>query len=326
MSLYVAALITTSRISIADPAGSSQPILGLGSLGGVLWSSRARTESELALLDRAHDAGYTVVDTAPIYGLGASEKSLGHWISLRRNRERVVIISKGGHPRIWRPRRHRITVECLAEDLAGSLERLRTDYIDLYLLHRDAPECDLLAVMQFLHEQKSRGTVRAIGVSNWHHRRLAEANEIARRHGLTEFAVSSPQLSVLSWSRPPWSNCVSISGPEGAAARSWYRDARIPVFAWSPFGGGVREVPGTGWVPKGASYDNDANRRRLARAASVAREKGITVPQVLVAYLASLPFLVHPICASREAQHLRDNQAALHVKLSADEVLSIEAA
>ena len=318
--------ITGSRVfSISDPAGSSQPILGLASLRSLRWSTSRRSRLELSFLDQAYDQGYRVMDTAAVYGLGASEEGLGRWIQLRRNRENIVIITKGGHPRLLRPGRHRITVECIAEDLAASLRRLSTDYIDLFLLHRDALECDLPAVMQYLHEQKRRGRIRTIGVSNWHHERIEAANSIARRLGLTEFTVSSPQLSLLSWTRPPWRGSISISGSQGAVARLWYRDARIPVLAWSPLGGGLTDTRQAGWTPRGRSYRDQVNDGRLARAGVIARERGISVPEVLICYLASLPCLVHPICASRNIEHLQANRRALDVKLSQEEIHLLEA-
>lgn len=279
----------------------------------------------MSFLDQAFDEGYRVMDTAAVYGLGASEKGLGRWMRMRRNRDQIVIISKGGHPSLWRPARHRITVESITKDLAASLRRLGCDYIDLYMLHRDASECDVPAIMQYLHEQKRQGTIRTLGVSNWGHERIEAANMIARRLGLTELSVSSPQLSLLWWSRPPWRGCVSVSGIQGEAARLWYREARIPVLAWSPFGGGLAETPGAGWTPTGACYSHTGNKERLARAAVIARERGIRVPQLLIAYLGSLPCLVHPICASRNREHLRANRTALDLKLSQEEIRLLEA-
>jgi 1-deoxyxylulose-5-phosphate synthase len=310
--------------NIGNAGGSSQAILGLSGLRSPLWREARGNYAEFAFLDRAYDEGYRVMDTAPIYGLGASEKTLGRWMELRRNREQIGVITKGGHPSLWRPGRHRITVECLDQDLRASLRRLRTDYIDLYLLHRDAQDCDVPAVMHYLHEQRRRGRIRALGASNWLHARIEEANRLARRLGLTEFSVSSPQLSLLSWTRAPWRGCISVSGRKGAAARAWYREARLPLLAWSPFGGGLRETPGAGWTPTGGCYRDYDNTTRLARAAIVAAPRGLTVPQVLIAYLASLPCLVHPIYTSRNRDHLRANREALMVKLSQAEMRLLE--
>jgi aryl-alcohol dehydrogenase-like predicted oxidoreductase len=310
---------------VFDPEEKPQPILGLAGLGSLRWSGSRRSRSQLAILDQAYEDGFRVMDTAAIYGLGASEKGLGRWMRLRLNRDKVFVITKGGHPSLLRPGRHRLTVEGIAHDLQASLQRLQTEYVDLYLLHRDAAECDVTGLLQFLDDQKRRGVVRALGVSNWHHARIEAANAIARRRGLTELSVSSPQLSLLAWSRPPWRGCVSVSGAAGAAARSWYRDARMPVLAWSPFGGGLRETGAGEWSPAGRCYRHPSNQQRLAGAAAVARERDLSIHQVLIAYLASLPCLVHPIYATRSLQHLRANRDALAVRLAPEELRRLEA-
>jgi aryl-alcohol dehydrogenase-like predicted oxidoreductase len=77
-------------------------------------------------------------------------------------------------------------------------------------------------------------------------------------------------------------------------------------------------------MPSGACYDHDENRARLARASTLAREKGVTVPQILIAYLSALPCRVHPVCASRKRDHLRANRAALDFSLSLEEVRMLE--
>ena len=84
------------------------------------------------LLDEVYAQGITTFDTAENYGL--SEASLGHWLKNRGNREKVVIISKGCHPYDGRDR---VTPEDLQHDIEQSFERLGTDYIDIYLMHRD---------------------------------------------------------------------------------------------------------------------------------------------------------------------------------------------
>ena len=302
---------------------SSQPILGLATLHSPWWN-RETNSPELTLLDQAYAEGYRIMDTALVYGLGASEKALGRWMHLRRNREQLVIITKGGHPRLWRPRQHRLTVECVADDISVSLRRLRCDYIDLYMLHRDAAGCDVPGILQFLDEQVRRGVIREIGVSNWHHSRIANANAVARERRLTPFTASSPQLSLLTWTRPPWTGCVSISGRADADARGWYKDTGMPVLAWSPLAGGISERAGVGWIATGKCYDHAGNRARLAVAAAIARERGITVGQVLIAYVRSLPFPVHPICASRNLTHLRANCAALDFRLAPEEIARLE--
>ncbi|MEO7274793.1 MAG: aldo/keto reductase [Vicinamibacterales bacterium] len=308
----------------AAASGSPQAILGLAGLRSPLWGEPPDDYAEFASLDLAYREGYRFFDTAAIYGLGGCERTLGRWTERRGNRRELVVVGKGGHPSLVRPGRHRLTPEALDHDLRGSLDRLRTDYLDVYALHRDGQSCDLTAVMRYLHEQVTRGTIRAIGVSNWTHTRIDEANTLARQLGLTPFAVSSPQLSLLTWTSAPWRGCVSVSGAEGAAARAWYRDSGMPVLAWSPFGGGLTRGADGAWKPSGKHYAGPGNAARLARAAAIAQQRDLTVPQILMAYLASLPLLVHPICASRNQEHLRANREALQVRLSEADVHFLE--
>lgn len=107
------------------------------------------------LLDEVYAQGITTFDTAENYGL--SEASLGHWLKNRGNREKVVIISKGCHPYDGRDR---VTPEDLKHDIEQSFERLGTDYIDIYLMHRDNPMVDLGPMVEILNEYHKAGRDR----------------------------------------------------------------------------------------------------------------------------------------------------------------------
>lgn len=131
------------------------------------------------LLDEVYAQGITTFDTAENYGL--SEASLGHWLKNRGNREKVVIISKGCHPYDGRDR---VTPEDLKHDIEQSFERLGTDYIDIYLMHRDNPMVDPGPMVEILNEYHKAGRIGAFGGSNWTHQRIAEANAYASKYGL----------------------------------------------------------------------------------------------------------------------------------------------
>ena len=129
------------------------------------------------LLDEVYAQGITTFDTAENYGL--SEASLGHWLKNRGNREKVVIISKGCHPYDGRDR---VTPENLKHDIEQSFERLGTDYIDIYLMHRDDPKVEPGPMVEILNEYHKAGRIGAFGGSNWTHQRIAEANQYAGEH------------------------------------------------------------------------------------------------------------------------------------------------
>ena len=131
------------------------------------------------LLDEVYAQGITTFDTAENYGL--SEASLGHWLKNRGNREKVVIISKGCHPYDGRDR---VTPENLKHDIEQSFERLGTDYIDIYLMHRDDPKVEPGPMVEILNEYHKAGRIGAFGGSNWTHQRIAEANQYAGEHDI----------------------------------------------------------------------------------------------------------------------------------------------
>ncbi len=150
--------------------------------------------------------------------------SLGRWLAAPGVRERAVVISKCCHPDIFG--RRRVNARAMRADLKKSLSALGTDYIDIYLLHRDDLSVPAGTVVEELNALHSEGRIGAFGGSNWTHRRIEEANEYAYKRGLIPFAVSSPNYSLARQYGDPWGGGVSICGEEGAAAREWYVYAR----------------------------------------------------------------------------------------------------
>src|SRR5207249_9101 len=119
-----------------------------------------------------------------------------------------------------------------------SLARFKTDYIDLYLLHRDDPTVPVGPIIEVLNEHLKAGRIHAFGGSNWTYQRLQEANAYAAEHGLTPFVASSPNFSLADQIEPPWAGCISISGSQGTAARQWYVQQQMALFTWSSLAGG----------------------------------------------------------------------------------------
>ena len=148
----------------------------------------------------------------------------------------------GRHHRQRRPpyprRANRVTPEDIAADLDESLRQLGLDTIDLYLLHRDDPDVPVGPIVEALNEHLRGGKIRAFGGSNWTHERIAEANAYAADHGLVPFVASSPQFSLVEQVDEPWPGCISIGGPDNAAARDWYQNNQMAMFAWSSLAGG----------------------------------------------------------------------------------------
>src|SRR5690606_23154974 len=112
------------------------------------------------LLNQVFELGGNTIDTAHVYSGGNSERIIGRWMQARGNREQVVVITKGA---AHSQDRRRMTPFDIASDLFDSLARLQTDYIDLYLLHRDDPHVPVEPVIDALNEHLRAGRIHAIG-------------------------------------------------------------------------------------------------------------------------------------------------------------------
>lgn len=280
-------------------------------MGTMIINTTDMLESML-LLDEAVEMGITTLDTAHIYGFGESEKGIGRWFAKRGNREQVFLISKGAHPDI-NTDRLRVTPEDITADLNESLERLGTDYIDLYFLHRDDPSLPVGPIVDILNKHLLDGKIRAFGGSNWTHTRLQEANEYARANGLKQFVASSPNYGLADQVEDPWGyDCVTISGPAQKQARDWYEATQMPVFAYSSLARGLFSGRFTRQnyqdLADGAckrAYCHEVNFKRLDRARELAKEKGLTVAQVALAYILNQPLNCYALVGGASRDELK---------------------
>jgi len=304
-------------------AGIDKPVSRL--VQGLVMISTDDPDGAMALMDGIFEQGCTTFDTAIVYGGGKSERMLGQWIASRGVRDKVVILDKGAH---HNSERQRVTPEDINADVATALERLGTDYIDLFLLHRDNPAVPVGPIVEVLNEHQRAGRIRAFGGSNWTAARVAEANEYAAAHGLTPFAASSPNHSLAIPKDMPWDNCVSISGPDGKADRDWYARTQLPVMFWSSLAGGFfsgrfsREAapPSEDYFDKLVvrCYCTDENYDRLEWAQRVAEERGLTIPQIALAWVLSQPMNVFSLVGCRSRTEFAANVEALDLKLPPD--------
>lgn len=191
-------------------------------------------EQHMSVLDAAFELGINTIDTARAYD---SEPTVGRWMRERGNREKIVLISKGAHPS---PVRERVTPYDIDSDLFETLATLGTDYLDIYMLHRDNTELPVGPIVEKLNEHHAAGRIRCFGGSNWTDSRLNEANEYAYAHNLIPMSVSSPNYSLAEQVENPWApGCVTISGPQNEKARAWYEKNQMPVFAYSSLARGL---------------------------------------------------------------------------------------
>jgi aryl-alcohol dehydrogenase-like predicted oxidoreductase len=298
---------------------------------GTMMLDSAELEKSLALLDGVYALGGNTFDSGHVYRGGDSERVLGRWVEARGLREQVVIITKGAHPNADRAR---VTPFDITSDLFDSLARLKTDYIDMYLLHRDDPSKPVGLLVEALDEHYRAGRIRAYGGSNWSPERLAEANAYAAAHGLQPFVMSSPNFSLAVQREAPWPGCLSISGAAGRPAREWYAAAQMPQLTWSSLAGGFfsgrfsREslaglTEGLDGVAARAYGDED-NFQRLDRAQALGREKGLSAAQIALAYILNQPLNLFALVGCQTAAEYAENAAAVELVLTPQEVAWLE--
>ena len=178
-------------MELVDLGGSGLRVSRVG-LGCNNFGGRLDLEATRRVVDAAIDAGVTFFDTAEVYGGGGgSERLLGEILEGRR--DQVVLATKFG----WGQEHGDGGAQGIRSALEGSLERLRTDCIDLYYLHKPDPDTPVAETLTVLDELVRAGKVRALGCSNFSAAQLSEAEQTARELGTARFTVLQNQYSLL---------------------------------------------------------------------------------------------------------------------------------
>lgn len=305
--------------------GVEKPISRL--VQGTVMVSSDRLDDSFALLDGVFELGGNAFDTAHGYGGGDNERTVGQWVRSRGIRDKVVILGKGAHPYDGR---NRVTPADISQDISESLERFGFDSIDLYLLHRDDESVPVGEIVDVLDEHKRAGRIDAYGGSNWTHLRVAEANAYASVKGRTPFIASSPQFGLAWWTKPPWGDCVTIGGPEGLEAVTWYRENDVALFPWSSLGAGLFSGRFTrdnldsfdDYLGKlcAECYCHEENFLRFERASRIASDVGATPAQVGLAWLFGQGLEVFPLVGCATPAEFAENAKALELELSQQQV------
>jgi diketogulonate reductase-like aldo/keto reductase len=254
------------------PSGKEVPVLGQGTWK--MGEDPANRRSEIAALRLGLDLGMTLIDTAEMYGQGGSEELIAEVISGRRID--VFLVSKVYPYNATRPG----TVAACNR----SLRRLKTDYLDLYLLHwrGSVPLAETLDVFRSL---KAVGKIRDYGVSNFDREDMEEAAGVpGGQEIVTDQVLYNLMRRGIEWDLLPW--C---------------RARKIPVMAYSPIEQG----------------------RLLGKVAALARRRGVTPAQVALAWLLHQEGVIAIPKASSQA-HVRENQAALDLTLTDAEFTELD--
>jgi aryl-alcohol dehydrogenase-like predicted oxidoreductase len=176
------------------------------------------------LLDAFTEVGGNLFDTAWVYNDGHTEQLLGEWFTSRGTRNDAVLIGKGAHT-------PHCTPEAIATQLTESLERLQTDHVDVYFMHRDNPDVPVGEFVDAMDAEVRAGRIRGpLGGSNWTMERMDAATAYADAAGRQRPSVLSNNFSLAEMVGVIWEGCISSSTD---AWRAWLTDRQITNFAWS---------------------------------------------------------------------------------------------
>lgn len=267
-----------------------------------------------AMWDDFVERGGNTFDTAYVYGGGLQEKLLGWWMRHRGNRKDVVVIAKGAHTPFCTPKD-------MIDQFHQSLDRLQTDYADIYMLHRDNLEVPIGEFVEALNAEVKAGRLRAFGGSNWTLKRVAAANRYAQRKGLQGFSVVSNNFSLARMVDPVWAGCISCSDTE---SRRWLKKHQVPVLAWSSQARGFfTDRAGRDKLDDGElvrCWYSDDNFERRERAYALAKKKGVTPIAIAAAYVLTQPFPTFALIGPRLLSETVSSLPCLDVTLTPREV------
>ncbi|MHC1694907.1 MAG: aldo/keto reductase [Eubacteriales bacterium] len=270
--------------------------LGAGQYGSGVDEEHAREQ-----LSHYLSLGGNFVDTAQIYGCWAgkdspSERIIGKWMEDNRCRDNVVVSTKGAHPHLDTMDKPRVTPSDIEYDLSHSLDCLRTDYIDLYFLHRDDKDVPVEGIIDCLEGARRDGRIRYYGCSNWSVERIAEANAYAASISGQGFSCSQIFFS-LTQVNPGILERTGLTGMDKATLE-FHNRTGLSVMAYSAVAGGYhpkrlngRDIPSH----LREMYDSAVNDDLLRAVRQLCADGRHSVMDVMYQYLMRQSFACVPI-------------------------------
>jgi len=290
-------------------------------LGTNVFGWTADEKTSFAILDAFVAAGFNFIDTADTYSRwvpghkgGESETIIGNWLKRTGNRSKVIVATKVGME--MGPGEKGLSKPYIFRSVERSLERLQTDYIDLYQSHQDDPATPLEETLGACAELIKQGKVRAIGASNYTADRLAAALEASEKHGYPRYESLQPHY-----------NQYERAGYEAALEPLCLakRLGVIPYFSLASgfLTGKYRSESDLSKSPRGQGvkkYLDERGLRILAALDQVARKLHSTPGKVSLAWLLARPSITAPIASATSVEQMRDLIDATNLMLDAESI------
>jgi len=303
-------------------------------LGCMYFGTTIDQETSFRLLDTFYEAGGRFLDTANAYAWwvdggdnGISEALIGRWMKARGNRDEIILATKVGAQPLgthgdWRDNVEGLSAAAIERGVEQSLERIQTDFVDLYYAHIDHRQTPLTETLGALNEVVRSGKARFLGCSNIHAWRLERARSISRANGWAEYCCLQQRFTYL---RPkPGASFAHEYGISVTDEMLDYLEANdMPLVGYRALLQGAYIRPDRQITPE---YQGPDAVARLEALRSVAEEIGATTNQVLYAWMMRLPVTIIPLVTASHEAHLTENLAALDVELTAEHMARLNEA
>jgi aryl-alcohol dehydrogenase-like predicted oxidoreductase len=297
-------------------------------LGTAEFGSAVDEASSEKIIETYLDAGGNVLDTAEIYaawlpnGEHRSETFLGEWLRKHKNRDRLIISSKGAHPRLDSMDKARMSKSVVESDLNSSLERLGIDCVDIYWLHRDDPGTPVEEIVQMLEDFRKAGKIRYSGLSNWTQPRAEAARLAAEKLGVESFVGIQNQWSLAKADAAKGDKTWAYTD---APFATWHAAHNIAAFPYTPQGNGYFRRLENGTLEQApelvrALFHSPENEERYKRIKTLQSTTGLNVGTIVLSYLLSQPFPVFPIVGPKKSADLLESIEATKAALSAEDL------
>jgi len=276
-----------------------------------------------AVLDAYMESGGNFIDTANVYSGGQSETIIGRWMKARGNRSKVVLVTKVGMKAGPEPEDQGLSRGHISKSIEASLSRLQTDYIDLYLAHRDDPDVPLDETLEAFTGLVEQGKVRNIGASNYTADRLAAALQTSDSQGYARYVCLQPRY-----------NLVTRGDYEGDLEGLCMHEG-LGVITYSSLASGFlsgkyrqgEELPQSARATNVQTrYMDDHGFAVLDALERVAKARGATNTQVALAWILARPSVTAPIASGSSPEQVRELMGAADIRLTPEEVAALDAA
>ncbi len=282
------------------------------------------------LWDHWIDVGGNIFDTAYTYGGGNHEKVFGEWLKQNNIREQIVILGKGAHTPNCNP-------EAITSQLNESLERMNTDYVDIYIMHRDNDEYNVDEFVDVLNQEKDKGRIKIFGGSNWTLDRFKKANEWAKNNNKNEMSILNNNLALAKMINPLWSGCLSSNEDDilsyldhtkkshmswSSQARGYFLDDEITkkIEEKITLDESSWRAPGEHSSGPLSCYESEDNRERKKRAMELAEKKGCSAHNIAASWTISQSFPSFALIGPRTINELDTTLPCLDIELNQEEI------